>query len=164
VIVRLFSYPEMTELGAHTRAFIDVVLVDLAFPIRMLPPPTPNSHVNFAELDPAWQPYRDLFATVIDGPYANVVSSNEPSEWNRLWTTNVTNVLLTTTVPPPMHPEHIIYQGAYQAVIVPAPDGGVDSGGDLHRAWVLATKCPVIVLPRLWTGHHAQAIRSALIT
>jgi hypothetical protein len=134
------------------------VLVDLGLPIRLLPPPSPNAHVNIAELDPAWHPYRDLFATVIDGPYVNVVSSNDLYDWGRLWTTNVTNILLTSNVPPPMDPTHMIYNGAYQAVIVPSTEGG-----DLHHAWVATTNVPVIVLPRMWTGHHAQAIRDALI-
>ena len=144
MFVRLFCRPDLSELGSLTRDFLDLVIGALGLPVRCLPH-VGQGGVSLQELPSAWQPYGGLFTTLVnEGRYANVASSNNPAHWTLLWTAGVSNILLTTQEPPPLDPQHLIYSGAYQAVVVPPTPTGA-----LYAAWN-ATKVPTIVMPPLW--------------
>ncbi len=159
MFVRLFCTPDASELGTFTARLIDLILIDLAMPIRCLP----IGGLEMSKLARVgWGEYQPLFGTNVSGPYVNVVSSNDPEAWSSLWTTNVTNLLVTTAVPPVMQPTHMLYGGAYQAVIVPtSPEG------EIYRAWHSATELfkgmQSIVLPTPWHPEHPIAIRDVIL-
>lgn len=160
MFVRLFCHPNTTELGLFTRELVNLVMIDLGMSVRLLPPPP--SFLDLESLTTEWSAYRDLFNTVIEGPYVNIVSSNDEDEWSRLWTTNVTNLLVTTKPPPTLHTQHLLRHGAYQAVIVPTSvDGGIYNAW--HAARVDFKEMPAVVLPIPWALEHANAVRDLIL-
>lgn len=160
MLVRLFCHPDMAPLGLFTKEFVNLVVIDLGMEVRLLPPP-PN-FLDLEGLDVHWKPYQSLFNTPVTGPYVNVVSSNDPDEWTKLWTTNVTNLLVTTEPPPVLDTQHILRQGAYQAVIMPTSETG-----EVYAAWHAFSEnvnnMAAIVLPVPWTLEHTQAIRDLIL-
>jgi hypothetical protein len=157
--VRLFCRPDDGDLGILTKMVIDMVTIDLAMPLSLLP--IPPTAVEFSSLPPLWQPYAEFFAKTVSGPYVNVVSSDHKDDWEMLWTQSVTNVLITTqaSVPPKANDEnqdHIIHLNGYATVIVPT------SPINAYREW--NDVMPVIVVPPVWNVEHSQALRDVLLT
>ena len=163
--VRIFCQPTSDELGTLTRRLIDVVLIELGMDVCLLP----ITQVNFGELrESDWSNFQHLFNRMYDGPFFNVVASNDYETWRLLWTTNVTNFLVTTSMPPPVPSNHIVHLGAFQGVILPPlrqDPTGVSS--DLLPAWkAIEEKARIqpITIPFLWDKSHADAIRNLILT
>ncbi len=158
MFVRVFCWPEsVTPLGKLAHQFIDLVATRMALKVCLLPPPGAVSQIRLDMLPPEWEPYRTSFASPIEGKYCNVVVSNDPGEWTRLWTAGVANLLLTTMEPPPLDPQHLIYHGAYAGVVVPPGDSGA-----LYASWSAARVPVVVELPTAYSEAAMHRIRGAM--
>ena len=153
MIVRMFCTPDVSPLGMFAAALARLVHSDLSLRVRLLPPPP--SFVDLDSLPGPWQGYEHLFATTVGGPFVNVVASNDPDDWTRLWTTNVVNLLVTTAVRPDLDQHHIVGHGAYTAAIVPP-----STTGDVYRSW--HQRMQTVVLPTPWGLEHADAVRELI--
>ncbi len=156
MFVRVFCTPSDSALGRLTWTFID--MVQLHHDVCLVPPPGPNAHVNLENLPDTWERFRPLFAAPITGDYANVVASNDPAEWERLWTANVSNLVLTT-IPPPARPHAIYGKDKFSAVVLGGPQGEID----LIHQWITERPGPVVIsLEAEWDPYDQDLIELAL--
>lgn len=127
--VRLWCTPSSdTPLGKLAWKFVEIATCDLRLPCRILPPPPNVMHASMLPED--WQQFAPLLGVAIAGPYVNVVASDDPNDWARLWTTGVRNVILTSRACPTLATDHPIKSGGFGGVLVPAL-----SSLSLHLSW-----------------------------
>lgn len=146
-MIRMFCRPDESELGKYTLAVVEA-LHSLDVAVRLVPWTGLDLRQPVGTEKSRWQDFVDMFLTRLEGAWSNVVAT-PPTEWRRLLTANVRNVLVTTELPPPN-----TNLSGWACVVVPS--------ADLGWKWAEVDVTPV-VFPVAWSPTQAVLLRTALL-
>lgn len=174
--IRFWCSVDETPLGKTSLAYADA-FAGMGFPLRLIATKM-GALAEITQPGASWGHHRGAFLTPVASSYINVVCGT-PSDWKRLYTVGVKNVLIADTppktnqmamalqVPIPdvttKQHEHVKLDKdelalevalKYQTLIVP--------NEEISEHWKLHGATPVVIPTEL--GKHALELRSALIT
>lgn len=93
MLLRFFCPTDVSPLGQVALGFVDALL-ELGMPVRLIA----NRSAQMQAASP-WRRHQSLLLTPLESSYVNVVCG-QPSDWLRLHTVNVRNVLIAGELAP----------------------------------------------------------------